>query len=130
MQAFTNKNADKIIKNNNLGQIMSLWWWWWSWCHYNSTTVLNWWCGMLWILSSSFPSPYSYIPIILVQLIFVLSVHMMFCTGPYSWLSANSAFLFLRLTSCLHLVDDALYSLMAIIYIFYTLSYIASTSAA
>lgn len=84
--------------------------------------MLHQWGGMFWILSSSFPSPYASLPIILVhsfKLIVVSSVlRMLFqnCTGSFRCLGfflANSdlAFLFLRLTNGLHLVLNPLYSL-------------------
>ncbi len=67
-------------------------------------------------MSSSFPSPYSSLPITLVQVILVSSVHRMLfqnCEGFFRCRLANSnmAFLFLRLTNGLHLVVNPLYSL-------------------
>ena len=44
--------------------------------HDTTTTMLHWWGGMFWIMSSSFPSPYSSLPII-PSLIFVSSDHKM-----------------------------------------------------
>ncbi len=67
-------------------------------------------------MSSSFPSPYSSLPITLVQVDLVSSVHRMLfqnCEGFFRCRLANSnlAFLFLRLTNGLHLVVNPLYSL-------------------
>ncbi len=84
--------------------------------HDTTTTMLHWWGGMLRIMSSSFPSPYSSLPSLWYKLILVSSVHRMLfqnCEGFFRCRLANSnlAFLFLRLTNGLHLVVNPLYSL-------------------
>ncbi len=61
--------------------------------------MLHWWGGMLRIMSSSFPSPYSSLPSLWYKLILVSSVHRMLfqnCEGFFRCRLANSnlAFLF------------------------------------
>ncbi|MEE6527480.1 hypothetical protein FKM82_028882 [Ascaphus truei] len=73
-------------------------------------------CGMLQIMSRSKPSPYFFLPIILVQvaLSFICpknAVPELGCFFRYCLAKSYLAFLFLRLMNGLHLVVNPLYLL-------------------
>ncbi len=85
-------------------------------CHNTAATMFDTWCGVLWIVSCSFLSPYFSLPISLLQVHFgfistknLIPEHGMLFFFRCFLAKCNLAFLFLNVTSGLHLIVKPLY---------------------